>query len=104
MQAPSELLGLRFTMEEEGKGLVTLEVLDDEEDILLPDILFEVEHAKLPDRLPRDTTVEVDEEEILPALNEETGTVEKMMLSVDDGGILVMSAMEDTGKPEMEIL
>ncbi|MPC36463.1 hypothetical protein E2C01_029921 [Portunus trituberculatus] len=94
---------VEFKMEEEAKGLVTLELLD-EEDILLPDILFEVEHAKVPDRLPRDTTVELDEEETLLTLNEETGTVEKIMLPVDDGGILVMSAMEGTGKPEMEIL
>lgn len=40
----------------------------------------------------------------MPVLNDETGTGEKMMLPVDDGGMLVMSAMEDTGKPEMEIL
>lgn len=101
MQAPSELLGLKFKMEEEAEGLVTLKLLD-EEDVLLPDILFEVEYAKLPDRLPRDTIVELDEDETLPVLKDETGTVEKIMLPVDDGGILVMSAMEDTGKLEME--
>lgn len=78
------------------------ELLDDDDVLLLPDILFEVEYAELPDKPPRDTTVEPDEETV-PVLNDETGTGEKMM-PVDDGGMLVMSAMEDTGKPEMEIL
>lgn len=82
---------------------MALKLLDDE-DVLLTDILFEVEYAKLFDRDSPETTVEVDEEETLALLNDETGPVEKMILSVEDGGILGISAMEGTGKLVMETL
>lgn len=82
---------------------MALKLLHDE-DVLLPDILFEVEYAKVFDRVPLETPLQADEEETRTLLNDDSGPVEKMILAVEDGGILEISAMEETGKLEMETL
>ena len=77
----------------EVNGLMVLRLLDDD-DVILPDILFEVEYAKLFDRVPLEAIVDTDEDETLTLLKDETGTVEKMILPVDDGRTLGKLVME----------
>lgn len=95
------LLDFRFMMDEVVEGLMVFKLLDD--GVLLCDRLLEVQSAALSDCVTLEITGDTDKVDTLELQIDETGSVDKMMLPVDDG-ILGILAMEDTGKLEKETL
>lgn len=78
--------------------------LHSDEDVLLCGRLLEVQCAKLPDCVTLEANLDPDGVETLASQTDETGTVDKIMLPVEDDGILGISVMDDTGKLLRETL
>lgn len=101
--AGTELLGLRFMMDEDVEELTAFRLHSDG-DVLLCDKLLGVQFANLSDCVPLETILDADGVETMALHIDETGTVDKIMLPVEDDGILGIPAMEDTGKLVRETL
>lgn len=101
--AGTELLDLRFMMDEDVEELIAFRLHSDG-DVLLCDKLLGVQCANLSDCVSLETILDVDGVETMALHIDETGTVDKIMLPVEDDGILGISAMEDTGKLVRETL